>query len=111
MKPQRKFLVLAGLSLFLAFSAGIAFASSSTFLTQAQKYINQNCNKKNLANQIALLCYLFNKSQEQDASITALNATVSPIPGQIASLQASTSALNNTINNLQQNQSGKVQPH
>jgi len=42
MKPHKKYFVLAGLSIFLFAGTGIAFASSSTFLTQAQKYINKN---------------------------------------------------------------------
>lgn len=107
MKPQGKYFVTAGLLLFLFISTGIAFASSSTFFTQAQKFINQNCNKKFFADQTALLCYLFDKSQEQDTKLAAINATLSPIPSQIASLQASTSALNNTVNNLQ-SQPGKA---
>jgi len=101
MKPHTKYVVLAGLSLFLFVSGGIAFASSSQYLTQAQKFINQNCSKKLVADQTALLCYLFNKSQEQDTKLATMNATLSPVPSQIASLQASTSALNNTVNNLQ----------
>jgi len=108
MKPHRKYLLTAGLFLFFFTSTGIAYASSSTFLTQAQKFISQNCNRKLLADPTALFCYLFYKSQEQDAAIANINATLSPIPSQIASLQASTSALSSTVNNLHQNQSGKA---
>lgn len=101
MKPQRKYFLTAGLLLFLFASTGIAFASSSTFFTQAQKYINQNCNKKFFPDQTALLCYLFNKSQEQDTSITNINATLSPIPTQIQNLQNQQGQLSQNITSLQ----------
>src|SRR5207244_10557783 len=97
MKSQRKYFLTAGLFLFLFISSCLAFASSSTFVTQAQNFINQNCNRRILADQTALLCYLFNKSQEQDTSINSLNATVSPIPGQITTLQNKVSALETQI--------------
>src|SRR6266700_440939 len=85
MKHNKKLLILAAIAFFTL--AGTTLASSSTFLTQAQKYINQHCDKKNITNQTALLCYLFNKSQEQDANITAINSTLSPIPDKITTLQ------------------------
>jgi hypothetical protein len=87
MKPHKKYFVLAGLLLFLFVSGGIAFASSSQYLTQAQKFINQNCNKKYLTDENALFCYLFNKSQEQDTKIATINATLSPIPSRVADLE------------------------
>ncbi len=85
MKLRKKYIIAAGLSIFL-FSA-VAYASSQDFLTQAQKYIDENCGKKLISNQTALLCYVFYKSQEQDQSINAINATLSPIPTQIQTLQ------------------------
>ncbi|HYT41515.1 MAG TPA: hypothetical protein VEP90_04170 [Methylomirabilota bacterium] len=101
MKPHKKYLLVAGLSIFLFASTGIVYASSSTFFTQAQKFINQNCNKKILADQTALLCYLFNKSQEQDTSITTINATLSPIPTQIQNLQNQQGQSSQNISSLQ----------
>ena len=85
MRINKGLLLLTSLAFVML--ASTAYASSSNFLTQAQKYIKQNCSNKNLTNQTALLCYLFNKSQEQDASIASLSATLSPIPGQITNLQ------------------------
>ncbi len=96
---KTKYLLLTTLAFFAL--AVPVFASSSSFLSQAQKYINDKCSKKKIQDQTALLCYLFNKSQEQDTALTAINTTLSPIPTQIASLQASTSAINNSFNSLQ----------
>ena len=101
MKPHKKYFVLAGLLLFLFATTGIVYASSSTFFTQAQKFINQNCNKKILADPTALLCYLFDKSQEQDTKIAAINATLSPIPSQIASLNQQYQTLSASMSSIQ----------
>ena len=73
---KTKYLLLTTL-VFLALAVPV-FASSSTFLSQAQKYINANCSRKKIQDQTALFCYLFNKSQEQDAGIAAINTTLSP---------------------------------
>src|SRR5438874_13547710 len=100
MKPHKKYLLVAGLSIFLFASPGITFASSSTFFTQAQKFINQNCNKKLIADQTALLCYLFNKSQEQDTKLATINSTLSPIPSQIASLNQQYQTLSASISSM-----------
>src|SRR6266496_4500423 len=105
MKPRRKYFLLAGLSLFLFVSGGIAFASSSQYLTQAQKFINDNCSNKKIDNQTALLCYVFNKSQEQDVSIASLNTTLSPMPSEINSLNNHQTQTDQSIANLQQGQS------
>jgi hypothetical protein len=93
MKPHKHYLLTAGLFLFLFASICIAYASSAQFFTQAQQFINQNCNKKTLADQTALLCYLFNKSQEQDTAITNINTTISPVPSEIADLQKRVASL------------------
>ena len=85
MKISKRLFIVITLAFFMV--AATAYASSANFLTQAQKFINQKCDQKTLTNQTALLCYLFNKSQEQDASIASLSATLSPIPGQITSVQ------------------------
>ncbi len=86
MRINKRLLIFTSVA-FLALAA-TAYASSSNFFAQAQKYIDQKCNQKTITNQTALLCYLFNKSQEQDATIASLSATLSPIPGQIANIQA-----------------------
>ncbi len=99
MKLRKKYIIAAGLSIFL-FSA-VAYASSQDFLTQAQKYIDENCGKKLISNQTALLCYVFYKSQEQDQSINAINATLSPIPTQIQTLQNTAANQSNTIASLE----------
>ena len=75
--------------------AAAAYASSAGFLTQAQKYINQNCSKKKLPDQTALLCYLFEKSQEQDTNLTNAH-------NDIQSLKTLTASQSSTINQLQQ---------
>ena len=95
MRLRKKYLLPLGFLFF--FLAGIAFASSSQFLTQAQKYIDDNCGKKNISDQTALLCYLFNTSQEHDTSIANINATISPIPSEITDLQNRVSALETQI--------------
>lgn len=78
---------------FIFFLAGVAFASSSTYLQQAQKYVNANCNKKTITDKTALLCYLFNKSQEQDTKISNIDNGISPVPSEINNLQERVSAL------------------
>ena len=93
MKLRKKYFFIAGLSIFLF--TGVAYASSQNFLTQAQKYINENCGKKLISNQTALLCYLFNKAQEQDTGISTINATISPIPGEISDLKKKVQDLQN----------------
>lgn len=85
MELHKKHIILAGTSLFLF--ASIAFASGSTFLSQAEKYIKNNCGKEKISNETAMLCYLFNKAQELDQSIAIINATLSPVPSQITDLQ------------------------
>src|SRR6266566_2303819 len=106
MKIHKRLLIVTSLAFFLL--AATAYASSSDFLTQAQKYINQNCSKKDITNETALLCYLFNKSQEQDTSIASLSATLSPIPSEINNLKnhqtqtdQTLASQGATINNLQ----------
>ncbi|SRR6266704_4914581 len=95
MKIDKRLFIVTSLAFFLL--AVTAYAASSDFLSQAQKYINQNCSKNKLADDKALLCYLFNKSQEQDQSIANINTTLSPIPSQIADLQKRVSALETQI--------------
>ena len=63
-------------SIFIAFFFTFLFvvplvfaATSADFQTKAQKYIDNNCDKKKLTNQKSLLCYLFYKSQEQEATL------------------------------------------
>ena len=95
MKFHKKYLVPIGFLFF--FLAGITFANSSQFLSQAQKYVNDNCTKKKLDNQTALFCYLFNKVQEHDTAISNINATISPMPSEISDLQKRVSALETQI--------------
>src|SRR5260221_810490 len=95
MKLNKKYLLPIGFLFF--FLAGIALASSTQFLSQAQQYINDNCGKKNISDQTALLCYLFNKVQEHDASIAQINTTLSPIPEQINTLSNQVASLSASI--------------
>src|SRR5258708_4349149 len=95
---KRKYLLPLGFIFF--FLAGVAFASSSQFLSQAQKYIDANCGNKKISDQVALFCYLFNKVQEHDTAIANINSTVSPIPSQISDLQNQTSSQSSSIDNL-----------
>jgi hypothetical protein len=95
-----KTLVLFSSIIFFTLAA-TAYASSPTFLSQAEKYITANCGKKKLDNQRALLCYLFDKSQEQDAAIAALNTTLSPIPSEITSLNTTQASQASQISSLQ----------
>ncbi|MGZ3948528.1 MAG: hypothetical protein ACXVKK_10450 [Flavisolibacter sp.] len=95
MKLNKKLLILTNIAFFIL--AGTVYASSSQFLSQSQKYINTNCSKKQLDNETALLCYLFNKVQEHDTSIANINTTISPIPSEITDLQKRVSALETQI--------------
>jgi hypothetical protein len=101
MKINNRLLILTSLAFFML--AAAAYASSAGFLTQAQKYINQNCSKKKLPDQTALLCYLFEKSQEQDTDLT--NAK-----NDIQSLKTLTTSQSATIRQLQQEISSLQNP-
>ncbi len=72
MKIKGIILVLLALLVFVP----TVLASSSTFFTQAKKYIDRNCSKDDISNQVALLCYLFEKSNEADKSLTNLGSRV-----------------------------------
>jgi|GEM_PF-4931504 len=93
MKINKRLLTLTSLAFFLL--AATAYAASADFLTQAQKYINQNCGKNKLVDEKALLCYLFYKSQEQETDLTNANKD-------IQSLKTLTASQSSTINQLQQ---------
>ena len=93
MRINKKLFILSSITFFIL--AGTIYASSSQFLSQAQKFINANCSKKKILDQTALLCYLFNKVQEQDVTLTNhetkisnLETTITPMPGQIATIQS-----------------------
>ena len=95
MKIHKRLLIITSLTFFLL--ATVAYASSSDFFPQAQKYINQNCSRKKLTDQTALLCYLFEKSQEQDKDIQSLktitasqSATINQLQQEISNLQTPT---------------------
>src|SRR5438067_9337165 len=85
MKLHKKYFLPFGFLFF--FAVGIAFASSAQFLPQVQKFINTNCSKKKIPDETSVLCYLFAKTQEQDGVIAKINATISPVPQQITTVQ------------------------
>ncbi len=93
MKIHKRLFIVTSLAFFLLTVA--VYAASSDFLPQAQKYINQNCSRKKLTDQTAILCYLFEKSQEQDTTLTNANKDVQ-------SLKTLTASQSSTINQLQQ---------
>lgn len=94
--PEQLFLMkikvrLSKLQLFISFLIAlvvptIVFSASSDFLNQASKYIDNNCSKSSISNQIALLCYLFEKDKEQDTVISSNT-------DRVANLEASNSSL------------------
>src|SRR5260221_5534582 len=99
MKIHKRLLIVTSLAFFLL--AAAAYASSADFLPQAQKYIKQNCSKKNLNDEKALLCYLFEKSQEQDTNLTNANNDIQSLKTLTASQGATISQLQQEISNLQ----------
>jgi len=101
MKIHKRLFIVTSLTFFLL--AAAAYAASSDFLSQAQKYINQNCSRKRLTDQTALLCYLFDKSQEQDTTLANANKD-------IQSLKTLTASQSSTINQLQQEISNLQNP-
>ena len=68
-------------------TGGVVYAfSSSSFLTQAQKYVSSQCNsalissKNTVANnQKATVCYNYYKNIEQDANLASLNSSVTKL--------------------------------
>lgn len=62
MKYKKVFLVLP--LLFLILVPAVFAASSSDYLSKAQKYINANCSGRNISNQNSLFCFLFYKTGE-----------------------------------------------
>ena len=86
MKFNKRIFITLALALLL--SASVVFAaSSSDYLTKAQKYIDRNCSKSSISNQTSLNCYLFYKLGEIETQvnsntsrITALENVPSPSP-------------------------------
>ena len=85
--------------IFFFLIVGIAYASSSTYLSQAQRYITLVCRNR-VGDQTALFCYLFNKVQEQDTAIAGINTKLSPIPSQITDLQNTVASYSSTLSSF-----------
>lgn len=82
---KRIFLTLA-LVFFL--SATVVFAASSgDYLVKAQKYVDDNCAKGKISNQISLNCYLFYKLGEIEALVNSNNTRLDNAESDINELQ------------------------
>ena len=68
MKIRKKLVFGITLSLFL-FATTVYAATSSDYLTKAQNYIDDNCAKAKISNQISLNCYLFYKIAELETKV------------------------------------------
>ena len=66
MQRYRKWLMLTIPALLLIAVPVLAF-NSSAFLDPAQNFVDKTCSKEKVSNINVVLCYLFAKTQEQDA--------------------------------------------
>lgn len=86
MKIKKK--IVFGLTLAFLLSASVVYAAaSSDYITKAQKYIDDNCTKAKISNQISLDCYLFYKVGELQASLTGLETSVNSNTSRIVALE------------------------
>lgn len=97
MKIKRKIIILSiGLGILLLTAIPTyAALSSSGFLSKAQEFIDNHCNKENLDNHTSLLCYLFFKTSELDTSLTSTQNNVANQSVQISDLEKRVTALEN----------------
>jgi hypothetical protein len=110
MRLNKKIIVLF-ISLFFVFAIP-SYAKSTSFFDQAQKYINGDCAKQKIANDAAVLCYLYKRSAEQDTALNNMRSTFSLIPDimtalhyEVSSNSATTEMLNQKIIDLENKQS------
>lgn len=97
---MKKKILLLFLILLLLFVPTVYASISTGFLPKAQKYIDNTCVRKHLANDQSLFCYLFYKVHEHDTAISNINTTISPIPNEVADLQNKVSSQSSGINSL-----------
>lgn len=76
---------VAILSALLVFAVvGIVFAGSSIYLPKAQKWFDNNCNKKYMSNETSLGCFVFSKVFEHDTRLADIEesfANIQLVPG------------------------------
>lgn len=79
--------LLIFVTIFIFAVPAVYAISSLDFLTKAQKYIDKNCSKRSIANDVSLNCYLFykiidleNKINSNTSRIIALEKNPTPTP-------------------------------
>lgn len=71
------------LVLFLIIASPV-IAASSDFFDEATKYIDKTCTKPNVKNQNSVLCYLFEKSNEQQNKIDEFEQRIQDLENALA---------------------------
>lgn len=78
MKIKIKPLIIFAILFFILIPTVYAVGSSD-YLTKAQKYIDNNCSRRSLSNDVSLSCYLFYKLGEIDSRVNSNTSRISAL--------------------------------
>lgn len=95
MNIKKKYIFPLVLSFFIFIPLVYAAVSSSSFLPEAQKYIDSNCNSKHINHEPleSAICYLFYKSQEQNIALKNQQNQITTLQNQVSTLQNQVSTI------------------
>lgn len=101
MRIYTKALAFLFVGLFFLVFTSSSFASSNTFSQSAYNYYQTVCSKTNVIIANSVICYVFDKVNELDASLTSLTSRVANLENQAAGILTTLSSLGSRLTILE----------